>query len=230
VGPPLESTPSPNPHKNPFQGVSFAVVQDSAVPEFEYCFHVEVSLAVHTHKITAIPLREGRMLNVYKEGLVQILCNYALTSNGLMGNYSLRIHPLTGTVKLTYINHLTDNQIADMFKYPVEFCDKVTTNIQQMAERLNERLLGRILHLTNEVPLQNILPESVEAMGIENAMETAKKVETCNPLYPSGKLTTFLIINNRLKNIRRELANSTIKYSFFSKETNRFFPELVRKK
>jgi hypothetical protein len=61
------------------------------------------------------------MLNIYKEGIIQMICNYALTINGLMSAYSLRIHPLTGIIKLSYINHMTNNQVNEMFKFPVDF-------------------------------------------------------------------------------------------------------------
>lgn len=89
------------------------------------------------------------MLNIYKEGLIQQLCSYSLTINGLMNNYSFRINPITGVAKLVYINHMTHNQINQIFKFPVSFYEKINANIFNMTERLNERLIGKILHISN---------------------------------------------------------------------------------
>lgn len=93
-----------------------------------------------------------------------------------MNNYSLRIHPISGVVRLMYINHMTGNQILEMLKYPVDFYEKIRNNIQQMVERLDERILGRVLHLSNEISLKNIIPESFDQMSSENAIETIKKI------------------------------------------------------
>lgn len=55
-----------------------------------------------------------------------MLCAFTLNINAYMTMYTLRIHPFTGIVKFVYISHMTKKQIADIFRFPVEFCEKVT--------------------------------------------------------------------------------------------------------
>lgn len=92
-----------------------------------------------------------------------MLCAFTLNINAYMTIYTLRIHPFTGIVKFVYINHMTKKQTADIFRFPVEFCEKVTGHVREMTCRLDERLLGKILHVINQMPIATILPTNLQA-------------------------------------------------------------------
>lgn len=139
--------------KGPCPAISFAILHESKNINYDYMFTTEIDLATNVWKIIATIMKNGCMVNIYKEGLVQMLTTLCLNANGLMSNYSIRVHPFSGIVKFVYVNHCTEKQVADFFRFPVNFCEITTKHIQEMVNRLDERFLGKILHITNEIKL-----------------------------------------------------------------------------
>lgn len=90
-----------------------------------------------------------------------MLCGYSLNVNAYMNCYTLRIHPFTGVLRFVFITHCTTKQVVDIFRFPVNFCEQVEEHVQNMTNRLDERILGKILHITNQIPITSILPPNL---------------------------------------------------------------------
>lgn len=153
-------------------------------------FQVELNLLTNLWKITATIVKNGRMINVCKQGLVQMLCTYSLNVNAYMTNYTLRIHPFTGIVKFVYISHYSCKLINDIFRLPVDFCERVTQHVREMTNRLDERLLGKILHVTNQIPITTILPTKLSAKLPDETPQYINKLRSKNPLFESYNLSS----------------------------------------
>jgi len=77
------------------------------------------------------------VLNIYKEGIAQMLCNYSLEINGLMSYFSLRLNPYTGAIKFIYLSHMTLTQMEEMFIFPAAFSENIKLYVSKMVERLD---------------------------------------------------------------------------------------------